>query len=399
MLKLHQILKSSRAAIDLASIMVGVIIIGLIGGVIAASVFAVIPWSQDNAAKQQLDSIRTAENAIYGVSSDSQNTVKDPAKNNSYGSSEALQANDLLQQSSTYCVNPSADGKSYMAYVKSGSGVVFTMTDKMQNPVSVDNGELPCTAGVYDPAKADDDGTVLPIGTTKAITLGQDQLTDATVMSPYSAQLTAKGSGTITFTATGVPAGLTLTPAGMLSGTPTAVGTFNIAVTATNGKTTATATYPLLVSGIANYVETFDDANYANRGMTAGGALYYWADYSNNWSSRVNFGVVNGQLSVYNTYVDCAGCDIRSARISMNLKNFKPNTNYQFSINSTYSVGGVNDVFKVAGANQTYAAGKTYTWTAKTTATGTYSFYVGPSTTYNQSRFNLSVDNLKATAL
>jgi hypothetical protein len=48
-------------AIDLASIMVGVLVIGIIAGVISATVFAVVPWSQDNAAKSNLDSIHTAE--------------------------------------------------------------------------------------------------------------------------------------------------------------------------------------------------------------------------------------------------------------------------------------------------------------------------------------------------
>lgn len=55
-------------AIDLASIMVGVIVLGIIGSVIAATVFAVIPWSQDEAAKATLGSVRTAEAAFYVAS-------------------------------------------------------------------------------------------------------------------------------------------------------------------------------------------------------------------------------------------------------------------------------------------------------------------------------------------
>lgn len=52
---------STRAAVDLASIMVGIIIIGIIGGIIAATIFAVIPWSQDNAARAAIGAARTAE--------------------------------------------------------------------------------------------------------------------------------------------------------------------------------------------------------------------------------------------------------------------------------------------------------------------------------------------------
>jgi type II secretory pathway pseudopilin PulG len=61
---------AEHGAIDLASIMVGVIIIGIIGGVIAAAVFGVIPWSQDKAASQNLDAVKTAESVQYAQSQD-----------------------------------------------------------------------------------------------------------------------------------------------------------------------------------------------------------------------------------------------------------------------------------------------------------------------------------------
>ena len=63
-----EVFRNEQGVIDLASIMVGVIVIGMIGGVIAATVFAVIPWAQDAAAKQQLDNIVTAESAYMGYS-------------------------------------------------------------------------------------------------------------------------------------------------------------------------------------------------------------------------------------------------------------------------------------------------------------------------------------------
>lgn len=61
-----KLLSSSKGALDLSSIMVGVIVISLIGGVIGATVFAVIPWAQDHAAKQQLQSIAVAQNVYAG---------------------------------------------------------------------------------------------------------------------------------------------------------------------------------------------------------------------------------------------------------------------------------------------------------------------------------------------
>lgn len=50
-----------RGAIDLASIMVGVIVIGVIGGVIATNVFVVVPWAQDEAAKAELQAVQLAQ--------------------------------------------------------------------------------------------------------------------------------------------------------------------------------------------------------------------------------------------------------------------------------------------------------------------------------------------------
>ncbi|MHA6668556.1 hypothetical protein ACX3O0_06755 [Homoserinimonas sp. A447] len=60
---------AETGAIDLASIMVGVLVIGIVGGVIAATVFAVIPWSQDQAAQQALSAVSTSQSVGYAGSS------------------------------------------------------------------------------------------------------------------------------------------------------------------------------------------------------------------------------------------------------------------------------------------------------------------------------------------
>ena len=134
MLALSKALQSSKAAIDLASIMVGVIIIGLIGGVIAATVFAVIPWSQDKAAKQQLESVHTAENAFFGLSSDPSTDLTNGKKNSFATSVELASAGLLVENSAVYCV-ASADANNYTAYVKSASGKIFKATNANKTPV------------------------------------------------------------------------------------------------------------------------------------------------------------------------------------------------------------------------------------------------------------------------
>jgi type II secretory pathway pseudopilin PulG len=168
MLSISKALQSSKAAIDLASIMVGVIIIGLIGGVIAATVFAVIPWSQDKAAKQQLDSIHTAENAYFGLSSDATQSLVG-GKKNSFASSTELASNNLLTSNSNYCVVNTSDGKDYHAYSKSGSGKTFYALNSKRTAQEY-TGAFPCISdsngvSIVDPAK--DNGTT-PVGTVPA---------------------------------------------------------------------------------------------------------------------------------------------------------------------------------------------------------------------------------------
>ncbi len=78
----------------------------------------------------------------------------------------------------------------------------------------------------------------LTLVVSPAITFGTTTLPATTINRPYSQQIAATGgSGTLTFAVTTgtLPTGLTLTPAGLLSGTPTAAGSSTFTVTATDG--------------------------------------------------------------------------------------------------------------------------------------------------------------------
>jgi type II secretory pathway pseudopilin PulG len=185
MRKIHQVMTSSRAAIDLASIMVGIIIMGLIGGVIAATVFAVIPWSQDKAAKQQLESIHTAENAFFGLSSDTSVSLKNAdgtvgSFRNVFTGSAVLDTNNLLglDTAGNYCVVSTTDSKDYHAYSKSGSGKWFSATNSKKTPVEY-TGSTPCVTAT---------GTAVgPTGQTPgAVDAGVDNGTTDIPTSPVS---------------------------------------------------------------------------------------------------------------------------------------------------------------------------------------------------------------------
>ena len=74
-------------------------------------------------------------------------------------------------------------------------------------------------------------------------------LPPATVTAAYSQQLAAAGgTSTYTWVGTGVPAGLQLSAAGLLSGIPTAPGSFTFTVTVTSGTQTKSAQVTLLVN-------------------------------------------------------------------------------------------------------------------------------------------------------
>jgi len=129
--------KNEAGAIDLASIMVGIIVIGLIGGVIAATVFAVIPWAQDNAAKQQLDSVVAAQSAYIGLSADDGNGTVGNIK---FGSATDLTTKALFDASAakvSIATNGQGDAAHYGAAISSSSGKVYYVTDKKTQPTGV----------------------------------------------------------------------------------------------------------------------------------------------------------------------------------------------------------------------------------------------------------------------
>jgi type II secretory pathway pseudopilin PulG len=113
--------KNEEGAIDLASIMVGIIVIGLIGGVIAATVFAVIPWAQDNAAKQQLDAVNTAQSAKAGL-----NDGKYSANLGTFLDTSAAKV--ILRSDESSC---------FGAFVTSASGATFYTSSTKTQPTKI----------------------------------------------------------------------------------------------------------------------------------------------------------------------------------------------------------------------------------------------------------------------
>lgn len=163
---------SSKGAVDLPSTMVGVTVIGLVSGVVAATVFVAIPWAQDNSAKQQLSSIAIAQAAYAGVTAPkagfnltaaTQTAIVDNSAK--YASLKELSEKKLLKlelQEGSETV--SADGKVCVSYdavsgeynsaVISATGSIFASSSNQTEPVKVTDGRT-CIGKVKD-------GLVLP---------------------------------------------------------------------------------------------------------------------------------------------------------------------------------------------------------------------------------------------
>ena len=124
-------LATTDGAIDLASVMVGVIVLGIISAVILATVFSVIPWSQDRAAEMDLDSVNTAESVFKAQGPD----VK-------YSGLDGLVAAKLLPASSSRIrVATDATGSCWVATAASASGKMFVASSSQKTVKELAAGE------------------------------------------------------------------------------------------------------------------------------------------------------------------------------------------------------------------------------------------------------------------
>jgi CSLREA domain-containing protein len=167
----------------------------------------------------------------------------------------ALTATSEVAYSQTFTAS---GGTSPYTYTETGTlptGITFSAGTLSGTPTQA--GSFPISVKVTDSTT----GTGSPFSQTNAytltvtaptITITPASLTAATAGAAYSQQFAASGgTGTYTWTETGaLPAGVTLSAAGLLSGTPTAAGSFPITVTAKDGDNfTGTENVTLTVNG------------------------------------------------------------------------------------------------------------------------------------------------------
>lgn len=169
---MNKILHSSKGAVDLASIMVGITIIGLVGGIISATVFAVIPWAQDHAAREQLKAISQAQSVHAGFSMEDPNisgsitTIKAAPtalpSNLRYGNLQNLYesglfepevgiaSNGIYSTDLKMCSQSVSNGQNFSSAVVSGSGKTFYVPRANHRPLLATPGTITCLGRILD---------------------------------------------------------------------------------------------------------------------------------------------------------------------------------------------------------------------------------------------------------
>lgn len=129
---LKNVLKSEKGVIDLPSIITGVILTGILASVVTVTFVAVIPWFQNNAAKDSLAAVQVAQTSArqdFGMYDTYPNLVS---------------SNYMVNRDDEICIQLRASNSEYSAFARSASGAVFVLTSET-DAVAQHAGSVPCT--------------------------------------------------------------------------------------------------------------------------------------------------------------------------------------------------------------------------------------------------------------
>lgn len=115
-------LRSQSGAFDLTSVLVGSTVVAILVGGVATNGFGVIPWAQDNAARQELDAIRTAQGAAK-------------VREGRFSNNAALGTSGYLQGAGQVATASDDDGSCYAGVSKSATDKLYITTDTATTPV------------------------------------------------------------------------------------------------------------------------------------------------------------------------------------------------------------------------------------------------------------------------
>ena len=212
-----------------------------------------------------------ANGSITGTPTASGSTTIAVTATDNSGCASALQNVTISISCPTITLSPTSlsnatKGTAYrQGIIASNGGTMYTISSGSLPPgIQIVNGVLmgtPTAVGTYNftITVADSNGCsgsqaytlVITAPACPIVTLTPSTLSNGTKGTAYSQTIAASGGlSPYTFTSTGLPSWLTLSPSGALTGTPTATGTFNFTVTATdaNGCTSSAQSYTVVVN-------------------------------------------------------------------------------------------------------------------------------------------------------
>jgi surface protein len=114
--------RSHAGAFDLPSIITGVVVVGILTAGVLAAIFGVVPWAQDNGARQDLDSITRGE----GVAK---------VKDSRFMDTSGLDKAGYVAAKPGWLAATDANGSCYVALAKSDTGKLFVATSKAASAV------------------------------------------------------------------------------------------------------------------------------------------------------------------------------------------------------------------------------------------------------------------------
>ena len=133
---IRSLLLDRSGVVDLGSVVVGVVVTSILSLGVTATVFGVIPWSQDNAAQQSVATVSSAQ----GVASN---------KSGRFLSGDGLVAGGYLQKGSAFATDTDGQGDCFVTVATSGSGKVFYNSNKAPDPAPLTaSTKSPCLTGL-----------------------------------------------------------------------------------------------------------------------------------------------------------------------------------------------------------------------------------------------------------
>ena len=126
--------EEKNGAFNSSSVATGVVAISLLLLTCGVVIAWVIPTAHNNAARQQIEVIHTAENTYRSLSNDPEVKAFLNGDVDSFADSEVLVSTGLLDPSRTGCAVVSPDGEEYEAFAISESGTTWTATSSNLTP-------------------------------------------------------------------------------------------------------------------------------------------------------------------------------------------------------------------------------------------------------------------------